>query len=89
MQIILHWTNRINELYKQVTAPYIGYMVTRMGFLYEHGLTLTPACICNYTYYEVWKENKSPFLNFNGGTVEVWEWTSYFIPHFTGKGITD
>ena len=23
-----------------------------------------------------------PLLNFNGCIVEVWEWKSYFIPHF-------
>ena len=25
-----------------------------------------------------------PFPNFNGGTVEVWEWISNLILHFTG-----
>ena len=25
-----------------------------------------------------------PFPNFNGRTVEAWEWISNFIPHFTG-----
>ena len=29
-----------------------------------------------------------PFPNFNGATVDVWEWISYFIPHFTGHVIT-
>ena len=29
-----------------------------------------------------------PFLNFNGGTVEVWEWIIDFISHFTGHVIT-
>ena len=29
-----------------------------------------------------------PFTNFNGCTVEVWEWISNFIPHFTGHVIT-
>ena len=28
------------------------------------------------------------FPNFNGATVEVWEWISNFIPHFTGHVIT-
>ena len=28
-----------------------------------------------------------PFPNFNGTTVEVWEWISNFIPHFTGHVI--
>ena len=29
-----------------------------------------------------------PFLNFNGCTIEVYEWISNFIPHFTGHVIT-
>ena len=36
---------------------------------------------------EVWDEIIYPFPNFNG-TVEVWEWTSNFTPHFTGYVIT-
>ena len=44
--------------------------------------------ICNYTHYEMWDEITCPFPNFKGGAVEVWEWISYFIPHFTGHVIT-
>ena len=29
-----------------------------------------------------------PFPNFNGVTVEVWEWISNFMPYFTGHVIT-
>ena len=39
---------------------------------------------CNYIHYNVWDEITYPFLNFNGATVEVYEWMSNFIPHFTG-----
>ena len=28
-----------------------------------------------------------PFRNSKGGIVQVWEWVSYFIPHFTGHVI--
>ena len=35
-------------------------------------------------HYNVWDEITYPSLNFNGTTVEVWEWISNFIPHFTG-----
>ena len=31
---------------------------------------------------KVWDEITYPFPNFNGATVEVWEWLSIFIPHF-------
>ena len=30
---------------------------------------------------KVWNEITYPFPNFNGATVEVWEWLSNFIPH--------
>ena len=42
----------------------------------------------NYIHYNVWDEITYPFPNFNGGTVEVWEWLSNFIPHFPGHMIT-
>ena len=29
-----------------------------------------------------------PFTNFNGCTVEVWEWINYFIPHFIMDAVT-
>ena len=36
----------------------------------------------------VWDEITFPFPNFNGSTVEVWEWISNFIPHFIMGGVT-
>ena len=50
---------------------------------YYHGLTLIPAWISNYIHYKVWDEITYPFINFNGATVEVKEWISNFISHFT------
>ena len=32
---------------------------------------------------KVWDEITNPFPNFNIATIEVWEWISNFIPHFT------
>ena len=55
---------------------------------YQHGLTLIPAWMNNYIHYKMWDEITYPFLNFNGCTVEVQEWLSNFIPHFTGLVIT-
>ena len=57
---------------------------------YQHGLTLIPAWISDAIYYVcdevpyVWDEITDLFLNFNGCTVEILEWISNFIPHFTG-----
>ena len=31
---------------------------------------------------KVWDEITYPFSNFNGATVEVWEWIDNFIPYF-------
>ena len=31
---------------------------------------------------KVWDEITYPFTNLNGAPVDVWEWTTYFIPHF-------
>ena len=38
--------------------------------------------------YKFWDENTHPFPNFNGGTVEVWEWINDFITYLTGHVIT-
>ena len=37
---------------------------------------------------KVQDEITNPFPNFNGCTVEVWEWISNFIPHFITDVIT-
>ena len=55
---------------------------------YWHGLTLILAWISNRIHYKGWNEITYPFPNFNGATVDVWEWISNFIPHFTGHVIT-
>ena len=39
--------------------------------------------ISNYIHWNMWDEITYPFPNFNGVTVEVWEWISNVIPHFT------
>ena len=46
------------------------------------------AWISNYIHYKVWYEITYPFLNFNGANVEVKEWISNSISHFTGCVIT-
>ena len=52
---------------------------------YQHGLILIPAWICNLVFSKVWGEITFAFPNFNGCTVEVWEWIS---PYFTVHEIT-
>ena len=55
---------------------------------YLHGSTWIPAWKNNYICHKVWDEITDPFPNFNGGTIEVCEWISNFIPRFTGPVIT-
>ena len=47
-----------------------------------------PTWRSNYIHYKVCDEISYPFPNFNGITVEVWEWISIFILHFTGYVMT-
>ena len=42
----------------------------------------------NHMLSKVWGEITYPFPNFNGCTVEVWEWLSNFMPHFIKDVIT-
>ena len=44
--------------------------------------------ISNYTQLRIWDEITYTFSNFNRTTIEVLEWMSNFIPHFTGHMIT-
>ena len=47
-----------------------------------------PRWIINHTPCNVWDEITYPFPNFNGCTVDVWEWINNFIPHFIMDVIT-
>ena len=72
-------------LSETVMAPYGG----TGGLFCKHDLSLTPAWIRNYTHYKVWDKTTCAFRNFNSATLEVREWTSNFILHFTIQVITD
>ena len=61
----------------------VSKMPSTVRSCYDLDLTLIPAWISNYIHYNVWDEITSPFPNFNGCTVEVWEWISNLIPHIT------
>ena len=45
-------------------------------------LPLISVWMSNYSHYKLWNEITHPFPNFNGYTVEVWEWISNFIQYF-------
>ena len=53
------------------------------GSIYLHGTILIPASIINHIPSKVCDESTYPLSNFNCRNVEVREWISNFIPHFT------
>ena len=84
-QLLLWWCKRLG--YKEVLLCSKSWVEnrwntshTRSPFYYQ-GLTSIPAWISNHMSSKVWDKINYPFLNFNGCTVEVWEWVNNFIPH--------
>ena len=65
-----------------------GYGLNQLRPLLLNSLTLIPTWMSNHMPGRVWGEITYPFPNFNGCTVEVWEWISNFIPHFIMNVIT-
>ena len=57
---------------------------TWMSFSYGFDNVLQDK-INNHILYKVWVGIIYPFPNFNGPTVEVWEWIRSFIAHFIGS----
>ena len=51
-------------------------------------ITLVTVWISNYIHYDVWGGITYPFPNFNGCTIEVWEWMINFVQHFIGNVIS-
>ena len=65
-----------------------AWLESLCGPFYLHELTLIPVWMNNYIHYKVWDGITYPFPNVNGAALNVWEWVSTFIPHFTGYVIT-
>ena len=55
-----------------------------MDPFYQNILTSILGWIGYDIHYEVWDEITYPFTNFNGATVEVWEWINDFVSYSTG-----
>ena len=62
--------------------------VDDMGTLLFTWIDFIPAWMNYYIHQNVWDEITYPFPNFNGFTVEVWQWISNFIPRFMMDVIT-
>ena len=73
-----HYGDKIVSMDDNVRLVYIRWVLAE-----EY-----PAWISNYIHYNVWCEITYTFPNFNSATVEVCEWISNFIPHFTRYVIT-
>ena len=63
-------------------------MLPSRGPFHWNGLILIPIWISNYIHSKVWDDFFYPFPNFNGCTVEIWEWIIYFTPLFIMDVIT-
>ena len=79
--ILLHFTRRVDNFVVTGSTAW-KWQHWLLLHLYQHGLTLIPAWISNYTHYNRWNGITYPFLNFNGCAVEVKELINNSIPHF-------
>ena len=76
-----------SSLFRRVWSRKPTLFALSNNFVWVCVINLIPAWVSNHIYYKMWDEVIYPSPNFNGGTVEVWEWISNFIPHFTGSVI--
>ena len=70
-----------------ITQTSMPCLISSSSPFYRHRWTLIPVWISNYIHHDVWDETTYPFPNFNGSTVEPWEWISNIIPHLKGRVI--
>ena len=76
------------EEFNYLSDPVNAMTNDDMGPFYYHGLTVILAWICHRMSSKVWDEIACLFPNFNGTTVEVWEWISKLTPHIKLNIIT-
>ena len=57
--------------------------LTACGPLLLTGVNIIPEWITNCIHYKMWGEITYSSRNFNGATVDVWDWIINFIPQFT------
>ena len=81
-------TNALDKNYFWNYSPYrnLNTMLVKIGVpFYWHILTLIPAWdeqVNTCPGKKVWDEITLTFPNFYDAAVEVWEWISYFTPHY-------
>ena len=90
MQLCRQWLGSMLSC-RQPAVPLVMIKMTTWElsvsvlFCYPGPLLLTWINCNPIIHYKMWDEITYPFPNFNGCTVEVWEWISNIIPHFTGE----
>ena len=84
-----HKRNNAREVGRSLTRLFLCYWIDAtvcvgrlLVAICPHGLTLIAAWISNHTSSKVWDEINHQFPNFNGATIEVWDWISNFISHY-------
>ena len=65
------WYCQWRQIWRHYTSLFFG---DQWAPFYKHRSTLIPAWISNHMPSEVWDEITYPLWNFNGSTIEVWEW---------------
>ena len=75
-----HWNSPINCM----LMPLLGHL----GPLLLTWINFIPAWISYHLPSKVWDEITYAYSNFNGCTIEVWEWISNFFPHLKIRAIT-
>ena len=63
-------------------------IVNILGCLLLTWLNFNPNMDKYYIHYNMWYQITYPLPNFNGVTVEVWEWISNFIPNLAMHVVT-
>ena len=80
----MHWTTRIHwvGVFLALEVPWDIARPRRLFLMMSLKTYLRSllAWISNCIPSKVWDEFTYPFPNFNGATVEVWEWISNFVP---------
>ena len=80
--VLWHANEAYLDTFSMFSSPVFD-IITHWGPFCQHGLTLIPVGINNYTQFKVCDEITDPFPNVNAATVADWEWVSIYIPHFT------
>ena len=74
------------ELVIPIYSCYNARWINTRGPCYSNGLTLIVSGKSDHTTNKMWDGIEIAYQspNFNGCTIEIWQWISYFISHLLG-----